>query len=101
MNRTRIPLTPPGAHLKELLDGWGITQYRLAKATGIPHSRITAIVHGRRGFTPDTALRIGKAFGMAPEFWLNLQQHYDVETAREELGKTLESVQPFELCVTA
>ena len=60
----------------------GITQYRLAKAIGVPQIRIHDIVHCRRSVTADTALRIGQALGMTPEFWLNLQRMYDLDVAR-------------------
>lgn len=72
----------PGEHLVEFLEELGISQYRLAKAIGTPPIRINAIVHGRRGITADTALRIGHALGTTPEFWLNLQRMYDLDRAR-------------------
>lgn len=68
----------------------GLTQYRLAVDTGIPHSRITAIVTGRRAVTPDTALRFARYFGNSPDFWLGLQKEYDLRRAREELGQRIE-----------
>ncbi len=72
----------PGEHLAEILDEISISQYRLAKAIGVPPRRINEIVHGRRSITADTALRIGRAFGMTPEYWLNLQCFYDLDVAR-------------------
>ena len=72
----------PGEHLMEILDELGISQYRLAKAIGVPPIRINDIVHCRRSITADTALRIGQALGMTPEFWLNLQRMYDLDLAR-------------------
>ncbi len=72
----------PGEHLSEILDELGITQYRLAKAIGVPQVRIHDIVHCRRSITADTALRIGQALGMTPDFWLNLQRMYDLDVAR-------------------
>lgn len=72
----------PGEHLAEILDELGISQYRLAKAIGTPPRRINEIVHGRRSITADTALRIGQALGMTPEFWLNLQSLYDLDLVR-------------------
>lgn len=59
-----------------------ITQYRLAKTIGVPPIRIHEIVHGRRSITADSAIRIGKALGMTPDFWLNLQRMYDLDVAR-------------------
>ena len=75
-------LIHPGEHLAEILDELGISQYRLAKTIGVPPIRINGIVHCRRSITADTALRIGQALGMTPEFWLNLQLMYDLDLAR-------------------
>ena len=72
----------PGEHLAEILEELGVSQYRLAKAIGVPPIRINDIVHGRRSITADTALRVGQALGMTPEFWLNLQRMYDLDLAR-------------------
>ncbi len=72
----------PGEHLAEILAELGITQYRLAKTIGVAQIRIHDIVHGRRSITADTALRIGQALGMTPDFWLNLQRMYDLDVAR-------------------
>ena len=75
-------LIHPGEHLAEILDELGISQYRLAKTIGVPPIRINEIVHCRRSITADTALRIGQALGITPEFWLNLQRMYDLDLAR-------------------
>ena len=75
----------PGEHLAEILDELEISQYRLAKTIGVPPRRINEIVHGRRSVTADTALRIGRALGMTPEFWLNLQGMYDLDVARTSI----------------
>ena len=72
----------PGEHLAEIMEELGITQYRLAKTIGVPQIRIHDIVHCRRSITTDTALRIGQALGMTPDFWLNLQRMYDLDVAR-------------------
>ena len=74
----------PGEHLAEILSEMGVSQYRLAKAIGVPAIRISEIVRQRRSITADTALRVGKALDMTPEFWLNLQKMYDLEVARAE-----------------
>ena len=71
----------PGEHLAEIIEELGISQYRLAVTVGVPPRRINEIVHGRRSITADTALRIGKALDMTPEFWLNLQRMFDLEVA--------------------
>ncbi len=72
----------PGQHLAEILDELGISRYRLAKAIGVPPIRVNEIYHCRRNITADTAVRIGHALGMTPEFWLNLQRMYDLDVAR-------------------
>ena len=72
----------PGEHLAEMLAELGVSQYRLARTIGVPPRRINEIVHGRRSITADTALPIGRALGTTPEFWLNLQQMYDLDLAR-------------------
>ena len=82
----------PGTHLAEILDELGIAQRRLARAVGVPPRRINEIVHGRRAITADTALRLGKALGMTPDFWLNLQRMYDLEVARASTDVT--SIEP-------
>ncbi len=79
----------PGEHLAEILDELGISQYRLAKAMGVPPIRINDIVHCRRSITVDTALRIGKVLGMTPEFWLNLQRMYDLDVARASIDTSM------------
>ena len=81
MTTTAEPIHP-GEHLAEVLEELGISQYRLAKAIDVPPIRINDIVHCRRAITADTALRIGQALGMTPEFWLNLQRMYDLDIAR-------------------
>ena len=89
MSYNTIDPIHPGEHLAEFLEELGISQYRLAKTIGVPPRRINEIVHGRRSVTADTALRIGQALGMTPEFWLNLQRMYDLDVARNsiEVGK--------------
>ncbi len=79
----------PGEHLAEILEELGISQYRLAKAMRIPSIRINDIVHCRRSITADTALRIGRALGMTPEFWLNLQRMYDLDVARASIDTSM------------
>lgn len=84
-------ITPGEILEEEFLKPMGITQYRLAKDTSVPPRRINEIVKGKRAITADTALRLGKYFGMAPEFWLNLQTHYDLEREQERLAGRLET----------
>jgi addiction module HigA family antidote len=75
---------------QEFLKPMKITQYRLAKDIGVPPRRINEIIHGERAITADTALRLGRYFGMSPQFWLNLQSHYDLEQEQERLAGRLE-----------
>ncbi|MBI2876107.1 MAG: HigA family addiction module antidote protein [Candidatus Tectomicrobia bacterium] len=84
------PVHPGEILLEEFLIPMGISQHKLARETGIPVTRINAIVRGERGITADTALRLGRFFGISPQTWLNLQNHYDLETQKEALGDRLE-----------
>lgn len=68
----------------------GLSQNKLALAIRVPARRINEIVHGKRSVTADTALRLGRFFGMSPQFWMNLQARYDLDTAADELGDRLE-----------
>ncbi len=83
-------ITPGEILDEEFLKPKGITQYRLAKDTGVSPRRINEIVNGQRAITADTALRLGRYFAMSPEFWLNLQSHYDLEQGQERLAKRLD-----------
>lgn len=83
----------PGEILKEeFLNPMGISAYRLAKDTGIPQTRISEIVKGRRRITADTALRFAKYFGVSARFWLGLQNDYDIEEEEVSIQKELESI---------
>lgn len=86
-----LPAVHPGEILlEEFLIPMGLSQYRLAMDTSVPPRRINEIVHGKRGVTADTALRLARYFGTDPRFWLNLQMQYDLETAKDRLGGRLE-----------
>jgi addiction module HigA family antidote len=80
------PVTPGEMLRKEFLEEYGLSQNQLAQAIGISPNRIAEIVNGRRRITADTALRLGLYFSNSPEFWLNLQTHYDLKIARRRLG---------------
>ena len=97
MTKRDFPPIHPGEILvTEFLEPMGISQYRLAKDIGVTPRRINEIVHGRRGITADTALRLGRFFNMEAQFWLNLQTHYDMEVALEALEDRLDKeVHPF------
>lgn len=88
-NKLLDDITPGEILDEEFLKPMAITQYRLAKDIGVPPRRINEIVKGQRGITADTALRLGRYFGMAPQFWLNLQSHYDLEKVQEQLADRL------------
>jgi len=79
------PVTPGEMLKEEFLADYGLSQNKLAKAIGISPNRIAEIVNNRRRITADTALRLGLFFGNSPEFWMNLQAHYDLKMARQNL----------------
>ena len=83
------PITPGEMLKEEFLAECGLSQNQLAKAIGISANRIAEIVNNRRRITADTALRLGLYFGNSPEFWLNLQTHYDLKKARKKLPPNL------------
>ena len=80
------PVTPGEILAEEFLAGYGLTPSALARALHIPRGRIAEIVNNRRRITADTALRLGLFFGNSPEFWQNLQTHYDMKMARRALS---------------
>jgi antitoxin HigA-1 len=84
--RKRVEPILPGEILwKEFLEPLGISQNKLARDIDVPVTRIGDIIHGRRGITADSALRLGVYFGTTPEFWLNLQTRYDLKVSKREL----------------
>jgi addiction module HigA family antidote len=89
----RLPNIHPGeVLLEEFLKPMGISAYKLAKGTNLSQTRISEIVHRRRGITAETALRFSKYFGNSAEFWLGLQNDYDLEENRISLRKELEAI---------
>nr|VFJ59913.1 MAG: plasmid maintenance system antidote protein, XRE family [Candidatus Kentron sp. DK] len=80
------PIHPGEVLMEEFLDPMGISQYRLAKDISVPARRINEIVHGKRSISADTALRLGRYFGTSAQFWMNLQNHYDLEARMDEIG---------------
>jgi addiction module HigA family antidote len=89
-----LPPVHPGEILKEeFMKPFGLSANALARALRVPANRISAIVNADRGVTADTALRLAKALGTTPDFWLNLQKQYDLDTARDEL-KDLSRIEP-------
>jgi addiction module HigA family antidote len=85
VNREFEPVTPGEMLKEEFLAEYGLSQNQLAKAIGISPNRIAEIINNRRRITADTALRLSLYFGNSPEFWLNLQTHYDLKVARKNL----------------
>ena len=91
MKNKKLPSIHPGEILiEEFLKPMGISQYRLAKDISVPPRRINEIVHGKRSISADTALRLGRFFGISPQFWLNLQTRYDLEVTEDLLAERLE-----------
>lgn len=96
-NRDFQPIHPGEILLHEFLDPMGISQNRLATDISVPQRRISEIVQGKRGVSADSALRLGRFFGMEPQFWLNLQGRYDLLVAGQSLSARLDDeVHPHE-----
>lgn len=92
----RLNNVHPGEVLyEEFLVPLEMTAYRLAKETGIPQTRISEILKKRRGISADTAIRLGRFFGMSPQFWLGLQNDYDLEEELLKKAKHFEKIQAY------
>ncbi len=92
----RLPNIHPGEVLfEEFLQPLNITAYRLAKETNIPQTRISEIIKKKRRITADTALRFSKFFGNSPEFWLGLQNDFDLEEEKFKIDKELNKIHSF------
>lgn len=92
----KISSIHPGEILQEeFLKPMGITAYRLSKETNIDQTRISEIIKGKRSISVDTALRFAKFFGNSPEFWINLQNHFDIEEKKAKMEKDLKKIRPF------
>ena len=92
---TVLPPTSPGDVLfEEFLEPLGISQNALGRALNVPPRQINEIVHGARAVPPRTALLLARYFDTTPKFWINLQSHYDLVRARENIGDTLERITP-------
>jgi addiction module HigA family antidote len=79
------PVTPGEMLKEEFLTEYGLSQNQLARAIGISPNRIAEIISNRRRISADTALRLSLYFGNSPEFWMNIQTHYDLKVARRNL----------------
>jgi antitoxin HigA-1 len=89
------PPVHPGEILREeFLVPLGLSAGRVAKACGVPRTRIERIMREELGISGDTAIRLGRFFGTTPEFWMNLQARYEVETAKLNIGSALDSIEP-------
>jgi addiction module HigA family antidote len=90
MAKKLSPITPGEILLEEFLEPIGISQAKLARDLKVPPNRINQIINGKREITADTALRLGKYFGIEPEFWLNLQMRFNMKIVKEKAGKQIE-----------
>ena len=88
--RKVAPVSPGEMLEEEFLKPLGMTKYRLAKEIGVPPQRIVNIVSGKRSITADTAMRLGRLFGMSAQTWMNLQAQYDLEVAENEQGEKID-----------
>ncbi|MCP4420740.1 MAG: HigA family addiction module antidote protein [Chloroflexi bacterium] len=84
------PIHPGEILLEKFLQPMSISQYRLAKDIAVPPRRINEIVHGKRGISANTALRLSRYFGLSERFWINLQARYDLEVEKDRLKGRLE-----------
>ncbi len=89
----RLPNIHPGEILKEeFLDPFGVSAYKLSKEIRIPQTRISQIIKGKRRITADTALRLSEFFGNSPQFWLGIQDDYDLEEERKRIEDELRQI---------
>ena len=91
------PIHPGEVLQEDFLDGFGITQHKLAVSIGVPPRRINEIVHGKRGVTADTALRLARYFGTSAQFWLGLQARYDLDLAEDRVADQIAAIAPLQV----
>ena len=94
MAKKLAPMHPGEVLREEFLIPLGLSAGALAKACGVPRTRIERISNEETAITADTALRLGKALGTSAQLWLNLQNEFDVRTAKSRIGKDLEKISP-------
>ena len=82
----------PGEHLAEELDALDMSAAELARRLKVPTNRVTAILNGQRAISGDTALRLAHFFGTTPQFWLNLQNLYEIRLAEEKSGRAIKKL---------
>lgn len=97
MNDKLAPIHPGEVLMEDFLEGFSITQNKLAVSIGVPPRRINEIVHGKRAISADTALRLGKYFGTTAQFWLNLQAHYDLDVAEDRVSEQIDAITPLKV----
>ncbi|WOO98774.1 HigA family addiction module antitoxin [Micrococcus terreus] len=90
------PIHPGEILMEDFIEGFGITQHKLAVSIGVPPRRINEIVHGKRAITADTALRLGRYFGVEPQFWLTLQSRYELELAEDRVAEQVAAISPIQ-----
>ena len=91
------PIRPGEILLEDFINGFGITQNKLAVSIGVPPRRINEIVHGKRGITADTAIRLARYFGTSEEFWMNLQSNYELRIERRVNQDSVAAITPLEV----
>ena len=91
------PIHPGEILLEDFINGFGITQNKLAVSIGVPPRRINEIVHGKRGVTADTAIRLARYFGTSEEFWMNLQSNYELRIERRVNQDSVAAITPLEV----
>lgn len=84
----------PGVILKEIIGELGISQVRLAHDIDVSPMRVSHVINGSRPVTADLALRLGKYLGQSPQFWMNLQSSFDMQTAEMQIGAKMKRIQP-------
>lgn len=89
MAKRKHPAIHPGEHLRDELEELALSARAFAKLLDIPVNRVTQILNGQRGISADTALRLARYFGTSAEFWMNLQQIYELRLAEREAGPTI------------
>lgn len=91
------PIHPDEVLVEDFIAGFGIMQNKLAVSIGVPPRRINEIVHGKRVITADTALRLGRYFGIEPQYWLNPQSQYELELAQERVADQAAEIKPLQV----
>lgn len=91
------PIHPGEILLEDFINGFGITQNKLAVSIAVPPRRINEIVHGKRGITADTAIRLARYFGTSEEFWMNLQSNYELRIERRVNQDSVAAITPLEV----